>query len=94
MGGESMPLDVGRERRLHTKHQRYAMIARDRGCRADGCDRTHGLQAHHKILWSNGGDTNVRDGITLCHWHHNKAHDPTYETTYHPNGDVTFHRRC
>ena len=33
------------------------------------------------------------DGVSLCHWHHNRAHDPHYTTTYHPNGDVTFHRR-
>ena len=33
------------------------------------------------------------DGITLCHWHHAKAHDTSYQTTYLPNGDVTFHRR-
>jgi hypothetical protein len=69
------------------------MIARDRGCRAEGCDRTHTLQSHHKISWADGGHTNTRDAVTLCHWHHNKAHDRTYETTYHPNGDVTFHRR-
>jgi hypothetical protein len=69
------------------------MLARDRGCRAGGCDSTHGLHAHHKAEWAKGGDTNVKDGITLCHWHHMKAHDPAYETTYQPNGDVTFHRR-
>ncbi len=93
LGGDSQPLDVGKERRFHTRYQRYAMIARDKGCRAEGCDRTTGLHAHHKTRWVDGGETSTRDGITLCHWHHNKAHDTSYETTYHPNGDVTFHRR-
>ena len=79
LGGDSQPLDVGRERRLHTRYQRYAMLARDQGCRAEGCDRTTGLHAHHKTRWADGGDTNVKDGITLCHWHHNKAHDTGYE---------------
>ncbi|WP_243058056.1 HNH endonuclease signature motif containing protein [Nocardioides sp. SR21] len=93
LGGASMPLDVGRARRLHTKHQRYALLARDHGCRAQGCDRTHGLHAHHTTRWPDGGHTTVDDAITLCHWHHQRAHDTTYETTYLPNGDVTFHRR-
>src|SRR6478735_3583790 len=93
LGGDSMPLDIGRGRRFHPKHQRYAMIARDHGCRAEGCDRTHGLHAHHKTRWTDGGHTNVNDGITLCHWHHMKAHDTSYLTTYQPNGDVAFHRR-
>ncbi|GAA4376729.1 HNH endonuclease signature motif containing protein [Nocardioides caricicola] len=93
LSGDSEPLDIGRGRRLHTRHQRYAMLARDRGCRAAGCDRTHGLHAHHKVEWAKGGDTNVVDGVTLCHWHHMKAHDASYATSYQPNGDVTFHRR-
>ena len=37
--------------------------------------------------------TDLADGISLCHWHHNRAHDTRYQTTYHPNGDVTFHMR-
>ncbi|GAA4370769.1 hypothetical protein [Nocardioides caricicola] len=31
--------------------------------------------------------------LTLCHWHHQRAHDPAYATTYHPDGEVTFRRR-
>src|SRR6478736_2745242 len=45
LGGDSQPLDIGRGRRLHPQYQRYAMIARDRGCRAEGCDRTTGRHA-------------------------------------------------
>src|SRR4051794_20784752 len=93
MGGDSQPLDVGKKSRLHTEYQRYAMFARDRGCRAQGCDRTTGLHAHHRTRWVDGGDTSVTDGVTLCHWHHTKAHDTSYQTSYLANGDVTFHRR-
>ena len=93
LDGDSQPLDVGRKKRRFTEAQRVAMLVRDRGCRADGCDRTVGLHAHHRTRWADGGHTNLRDGVSLCHWHHNRAHDPAYETTYHPNGDVTFHRR-
>ena len=93
LGGDSQPLDVGRKRRYFTEAQRIAMLVRDRGCRAEGCDRTTGLHAHHKIQWALGGNTDLADGVSLCHWHHNRAHDPNYRTTYHPTGEVTFHRR-
>ncbi|MCB8957258.1 MAG: DUF222 domain-containing protein [Nocardioides sp.] len=93
LGGESQPLDVGRKSRYYTPAQRVAMLVRDRGCRAEGCDRTTGLHAHHKQRWVDGGRTDLADGVSLCHWHHNRAHDTRYQTTYHPNGDVTFHMR-
>ncbi len=93
LGGDSQPLDVGRKRRYFTEAQRTAMLVRDRGCRAEGCDRSASLHAHHKTRWIDGGHTDLADGVSLCHWHHNRAHDTRYQTNYHPNGDVTFHRR-
>jgi len=93
LDGDSQPLDVGRRRRYYTEHQRVAMHVRDRGCRAEGCDRTTGLHAHHKTRWVDGGRTDLADGISLCPWHHARAHDTRYHTTHHPGGDVTFHRR-
>src|SRR6478735_570833 len=38
LGGNSQPLDLGRRRRLHTEAQRLAILVRDKGCRAEGCD--------------------------------------------------------
>jgi hypothetical protein len=93
LGGDSQPLDVGRKSRFYTEAQRIAMLVRDRRCRAEGCDRVTGLHAHHKTRWADGGNTDLKDGVSLCHWHHNRAHDNNYRTTYHPNGNVTFHRR-
>jgi hypothetical protein len=93
LGGDSQPLDLGRKRRLYTDYQRIAMMVRDRGCAAEGCERTTGLHAHHKTRWVDGGLTDLADGVMLCHWHHVKAHDPRYHTTYHPTGRVQFHRR-
>ena len=93
LGGRSQPLDIGRKRRLFTEYQRIAMLVRDRGCVAEGCDRTVGLHAHHTTRWADGGRTDLADGVSLCHWHHTKAHDPRYHTTYLPTGKVRFHRR-
>jgi hypothetical protein len=93
LGGESQPLDIGRRRRLFTDHQRLAMTVRDRGCAAEGCDRTTGLHAHHQTRWTDGGTTDLHNAISLCHWHHARAHDTTYEVTHLPTGKVQFHRR-
>jgi len=93
LGGDSMPLDVGRKKRLHPEHQRIAILIRDQGCRADGCDRRTGLHAHHQTRWADGGETNVEDGISLCPWHHHRAHDTNYVMTESTSGTVAFHRR-
>ena len=93
LGGPSQPLDLGRKRRLFSEAQRVALLLRDRGCRAEGCDRTTGLHAHHRLEWSRGGPTDLANGISLCHWHHQRAHDPRYDTRRQPTGTVTFHRR-
>ncbi|MBB3043628.1 HNH endonuclease signature motif containing protein [Nocardioides soli] len=93
LGGNSVPLDLGRRSRYHTEHQRIAMFLRDRGCRAEGCDRTAGLHAHHQQHWGDGGHTNLDDGASLCAWHHTLIHDPAYVTTYLPTGKIQFHRR-
>ena len=93
LDGASQPLDLGRRRRLFTEYQRVAMLIRDRGCRAEGCDRTTGLHAHHKTRWADGGHTDLAAGVSLCPWHHARAHDTNYRTTHHPNGTITYHRR-
>ncbi|QWF23314.1 HNH endonuclease [Nocardioides sp. LMS-CY] len=93
LGSASVPLDLGRRSRYHTEHQRIAMFLRDRGCRAEGCDRTTGLHAHHQTRWTDGGHTNLHDSASLCAWHHTLIHDPTYQTTYLPTGKIRFHRR-
>jgi hypothetical protein len=39
LDGDSVPLDMGRERRLFTTHQRIALHHKYGGCAADNCDR-------------------------------------------------------
>jgi len=94
LGGTSQVLDVGRARRLFTKAQLLAMALRDGGCVAEGCDWPPWLcHGHHWQRWADDGPTDLTNGGLLCPRHHARAHDPTYETTRHPNGKVSFHRR-
>lgn len=69
------PLDVGREARLYTVKQRVALSVRDGGCMWPGCDRPASMtEAHHCKPWSQGGATDLDDGILLCRFHHVHLH--------------------
>jgi hypothetical protein len=94
LGGKSEVLDLGRTRRLFTKAQRLALSIQQKGqCATTGCDRTTGLHAHHLTSWADHGETDLTNAIGLCHWHHMKAHDTTFDMTRHADRSVSFHRR-
>ena len=94
LGGAGQVLDLGRERRFHTKAQRIALALQQGGCTADGCDWPPGMcHAHHDVPWHRGGHTDVKTGRLLCPRHHARIHDPAYEHQTLPNGAITFHRR-
>lgn len=94
LGGKGQPLHLGRARRLFDKAQRTAMAVRDGECRAHGCDiPAEWTEAHHLDPWSCGGRTDIEDGILLCSWHHQRAHDADFVQSRMPNGDVRFRRR-
>jgi hypothetical protein len=95
LGKTSALLDLGRETRLFSKAQHLAMAIRDRGCRAETCQRPPAwCEAHHETLpWSRGGKTNLADGVLLCGHHHRLAHHTNYDHQHLPNGDIRFTRR-
>jgi hypothetical protein len=94
LGSPSQPLDLGRRTRFHTEPQRTAVMLRDRGCAAIGCDWPPGMcHVHHRNPWSAGGSTSVADGILLCPRHHAVAHDGRYQLKTDKHGKVTFSRR-
>jgi hypothetical protein len=95
LGGDSIPLDLGRARRLFSPGQRKALLIRDKTCRAEGCDIPGTwCDAHHLDPWSTGGRTDLDNGVLLCNHHHHRAHDTAgYRTDRLPNGDLRFHRR-
>jgi hypothetical protein len=95
LGGGSVPLDLGRERRLFSKHQRIALAQRYGGCAVATCDRppSH-TEVHHLDPWHSGGRTDLDRGLPLCSAHHQMAdHPTTWQITTRPDGRVLFHRR-
>ena len=94
LGSRSQPLDLGRKTRFHTESQRIAIMLRDSGCTAVGCDWPPGMcHVHHRTPWARGGKTTVRDGVMLCPRHHTLAHDRRYQLTTDKHGKVRFTRR-
>lgn len=76
----SQPLDVGRATRTVPGHLRHALIVRDRGCVAEGCDRPPAwTEAHHVVHWAEGGSTALDNLVLLCRTHHRKVHDAGWE---------------
>lgn len=71
LGGESMPLDLGRQRRFFSDAQRVALSRVYDECAAEGCDRPFAwCQVHHDQPWAarrgspgdRGGDRSPRGG--------------------------------
>ena len=91
LGGDSEPLDVGRSRRLFTRAQRMALIARDKGCSFEGCTVPAAwCDAHHVVHWRHGGCTSLLNGALLCPKHHTEVHELELTATVTATG-VTWH---
>lgn len=75
LGPDSEVLDVGRKTRVWTAAQRRAIIARDRHCQGNGCERDpRWCDIHHIDHWADGGETTVDKGLLLCRPCHTIEH--------------------
>jgi hypothetical protein len=64
-------LAEGRTKRIATRAQTLALIARDRGCSFPDCDKPpEWTQRHHIHAWSDGGRTDLDNLTLLCAPHH------------------------
>ena len=94
MSGKSVIHDQGRAKRLFEDALRIALNLLYPECTAVGCSiPASWCEAHHKVPWSKGGKTRLEDGTLLCPFHHHRAHDPAWNTTYHHDGTTSFTRR-
>lgn len=93
LGGASEVLDLGRARRLFTPAQRLALGLRWKVCAIDGCDVPGAwCEVHHLDPWSEGGKTDLANGIKICPRHHHYVDDPRFTLTRTPSG-YQLHRR-
>jgi len=76
LGGNSQILDLGIGKRLFSRAQRIAFAERDGGCAVTDCGKPPSYtEAHHMQWWSNGGTTDLNNGILLCTGHHHVIHN-------------------
>lgn len=72
--GRSLALDLGHVTYTPSAAQRRALIARDRGCIVDGCDRRpRWCDAHHVVPFPQG-PTALHNLVLLCSRHHKQVH--------------------
>jgi hypothetical protein len=91
---DGLPLSVGRRRRTVPPALRRALGARDGDtCCFPGCERSRFLQAHHRLHWAHGGETNLENLVLLCFHHHRLVHEGGYTIEDDPAGGLRFRNR-
>ena len=81
LGGDSIPLDLGRHQRLFSTGQVKAARATRAVCQAEGCTiPSRWCEAHHLDPWAAGGRTDIANLALLCSHHHHRIHDPPTST--------------
>ncbi|MFC7546475.1 DUF222 domain-containing protein [Plantactinospora sp. GCM10030261] len=91
LNGDGQVLNMGRQRRLFTGAVRRALALRDGGCAFPGCDRPpRWTQAHHIVHWTDGGPTNLDNGVLLCGHHHRTVHHDGWQVQPIPGGRPHF----
>ena len=85
LDGRSVPIDVGRSKRLATVHQRRALEAIHPTCAIPDCEVIFDhCNVHHIDYWENGGATDLNNMVPLCSRHHHAAHEGGWKLQLDP----------
>ena len=85
LDGRSVPIDVGRSKRLATVHQRRALEAIYPTCAIPNCEVIFDhCNIHHIEYWENGGATDLYNMVPLCSRHHHAAHEGGWKLKLNP----------
>ena len=86
LDGRSVPIDVGRSKRLATVHQRRALEAIHPTCAIPDCEVIFDhCNVHHIDYWENGGSTDLNNMVPLCSRHHHAAHEGGWKLQLDPD---------
>ena len=93
LGGDGVPLDVGRAQRLATRDQRRALRAMYQTCGHPGCQvRFEDCRIHHVTWWEHFGPTDLVNLLPLCERHHHLVHEGGWSLTMKPDRTITLRR--
>ena len=88
-GAESHQVDVGRTRRSISPAKKRALVARDKGCRFEGCDRPPAwTDGHHIKHWADGGSDELANLVLLCRRHHYRFHEEGWRLWWDDDGQL------
>jgi hypothetical protein len=88
-GAESHQVDAGPTRRSISPAKRRALVARDKGCRFEGCDRPPAwTDGHHIKHWANGGTNELGNLVLLCRRHHYRFHEEGWRLWWGDDGEL------
>jgi hypothetical protein len=88
-GAESHQVDAGPTRRSISPAKRRALVARDKGCRFEGCDRPPAwTDGHHIIHWADGGSDELPNLVLLCRRHHYRFHEEGWRLWWGTDGEL------
>jgi hypothetical protein len=89
LGPDSVPVDVGRSRRVVSATLRKALARRDGHCRWLGCERPASwCDGHHVVHWIDGGETNLDNLVLLCRRHHRMVHEGGWHLIKTADGNI------
>ncbi|MCR5980320.1 DUF222 domain-containing protein [Gordonia jinghuaiqii] len=71
--GDTVPLQMGHEKRIFPPHLRKAVVIRDGCCIKCGAPPSH-TQVHHLRHWADDGETSLDNGCLLCQRCHTQVH--------------------
>jgi hypothetical protein len=96
LDGRSVPIDVGRSKRLATVHQRRALEAIHPTCAIPDCEVIFDhCNVHHIEYWAmsdsgGGGATDLNNMVPLCSRHHHAAHEGGWKLQLDPDTRELF----
>lgn len=80
-------LELHRTRRIASRAQTLALIARDGGCSFPGCDvAPQWCERHHVIAWADGGPTDLDNLTLVCAFHHHQFARRGWQCRINPAG--------
>ena len=93
LDANGVTIDVGRERRVATRHQRRALRAMHTSCAHPDCTvRFDNCQIHHVTPWEHGGRSDLDNLLPLCSTHHHLVHEGRWTLTLNPDRTIELRR--